>query len=292
VDQLSLNQLQTTKAPLNLDNEDSPFRGTRVLIAEDNVVNQEVVREMLLSFGCEVQIAENGKKALDLLADSSFDLVFMDCQMPEMDGYEATRAIRVKESNNGKEKRTPIVALTAHALKGDRDRCLDAGMDDYLSKPLSQGDLTVVLERWTGKRKPQKQNASWVQEQIQPGEDTNGNRIDQKALDQIRQLDRDGSAGILQKVLQIYLDESSVLFNKVQQAIHERDFEGLRAAAHSLKSSSAQVGAQEFSEFCKEMETFGRREGIDGLEEIFPQARLEYEQVRNELLVELERSQE
>jgi len=137
-----------------------------------------------------------------------------------------------------------------------------------------------------------KQNESSVQQKTQSEKDSNWDRIDWRALDQIRQLDQDVSAGILETVLQIYLDESSALFNKIQNAIREGESESLRGAAHSLKSSSAQLGAKKPSEFCKEMEAFGRRESIDGVEEIYPQAELEYEEVRRELSVELERSKE
>ena len=170
---------------------------------------------------------------------------------------------------------------------GHEDVCADNG-----SKPLSQSELVAVLERWVEEENQVEPEDLPFQQKTQPDDDTNGDRIDRKALDQIRQLDQDGSAGILQKVLQIYLDESSALFKKIQNAIRERDAEGLQAAAHSLKSSSAQIGALGFSEFCKEMEVFGRRESIGGAEEIYPQAELEYEEVRKALSMELCRYKE
>jgi signal transduction histidine kinase/DNA-binding response OmpR family regulator len=128
----------------------------RVLVAEDNLVNQEVTRGMLESLGCRVEVAGTGREAVEALAGASrYDVVFMDCQMPEMDGYEATRLIREAEANRQPPERSgagvahlPIIALTAHALEGDRKKCLDAGMDDYLSKPFSLEQLTAVLDRW------------------------------------------------------------------------------------------------------------------------------------------------
>ncbi len=120
--------------------------GRRVLVVEDNDVNQLVTRRMLEKLGVEVEVADNGRVALDRLAAKSFDLVLMDCQMPEMDGYAATRAIRRREKRNG--GRMPVVALTASALVGDRERCLAAGMDDYLSKPVTGAELTRVIGRW------------------------------------------------------------------------------------------------------------------------------------------------
>jgi CheY-like chemotaxis protein len=116
-----------------------------VLLAEDNCVNQEVVTGILALFGLRVEAVGNGRAAVEAWRSTSYDLIFMDCQMPEMDGYEATRTIREEEGRGG---RTPIVALTAHALEGDRDLSLAAGMDDHLSKPFRITQLEAVLERW------------------------------------------------------------------------------------------------------------------------------------------------
>ena len=124
-------------------------RPLRILLAEDNEINQEVAREMILEFGCDCLCVETGVQALDAVQKGGFDLVLMDCQMPKMDGYEATSKIRQWEKENTKGKRLPIIALTAHAMTGDRERCLAAGMDDYLSKPLEVEKLKAAIERWT-----------------------------------------------------------------------------------------------------------------------------------------------
>ena len=116
----------------------------RILLAEDNVVNQKVAARMLEKLGCTVDIAEDGQVALETLEQGSYDLIFMDCQMPRLDGYETTRSIRASESDH----RIPIVAMTANAMAGDREKCLAAGMDDYLSKPIHREALIRVLERW------------------------------------------------------------------------------------------------------------------------------------------------
>jgi signal transduction histidine kinase len=129
----------------------APRWGARILVAEDNAVNQEVAVAMLESLGCEVDVAGNGREALEGIARGPYDLVFMDCQMPEMDGFQATRAIREREARRSPSDSRPrqvIVALTAHALQGDRERCLDAGMDDYVSKPFNFEDLEAALRRW------------------------------------------------------------------------------------------------------------------------------------------------
>jgi CheY-like chemotaxis protein len=127
------------------------FRGDRdvpplrVLLAEDNPVNQFVAREMLERLHCEVQVVSNGQLAVETLRQAPVDLVFMDCDMPVMDGFEATRAIRAQEAPG---QHVPIVAMTAAAFDGDRERCLAAGMDDYLAKPVRLGDLAACLEEW------------------------------------------------------------------------------------------------------------------------------------------------
>jgi CheY-like chemotaxis protein len=121
--------------------------GPRVLLAEDNPINQSLALRLLQKLGCRVDVAGNGREAVAAAARADYALIFMDCQMPEMDGFEATAAIRKAESASG---RVPIIALTASAMQGDREACLGAGMDDYLSKPLRFGDLERALRHWLG----------------------------------------------------------------------------------------------------------------------------------------------
>jgi signal transduction histidine kinase/CheY-like chemotaxis protein len=122
-------------------------RRARVLIAEDNVMNQKVAVRMLEKLGCRVDVVANGLEAVDALARIAYDCIFMDCQMPEMDGFEATAAIRAHETQSGRH--VPIIAMTANAMQGDRKRCLDAGMDDYVSKPVQSEKLEAMLQKWT-----------------------------------------------------------------------------------------------------------------------------------------------
>ncbi len=116
-----------------------------MLVAEDNPINQKVATSMLKKIGCSTDLAGNGQEAVERCRKQHYDLVFMDCQMPGMDGFEATAAIRAEESDS---RRTPIVAMTAHAMPSDRERCLAAGMDDYLTKPISVEQLRAVIARW------------------------------------------------------------------------------------------------------------------------------------------------
>ena len=116
-----------------------------ILIAEDNMINQKVIERMVQKLGYRADLVANGKEALDALSRAPYGLVFMDCQMPEMDGFEACREIRNRDLPTS---RIPIIAITANAMKGDRERCLAAGMDDYVSKPFKQDDLKNVIEKW------------------------------------------------------------------------------------------------------------------------------------------------
>jgi CheY-like chemotaxis protein len=124
---------------------DKEKKNTLVLVVEDYLVNQELTKELLEMMSCTVDVADSGKEALNLVGKNKYDLIFMDIQMPKMDGYETTRQIRRIE---GDKRHTPIVALTANALQGDREKCLSAGMDDYISKPFRGSDLEAIIMRW------------------------------------------------------------------------------------------------------------------------------------------------
>ncbi len=130
-------------ASIDVDIEEAPSTSLRVLLAEDNLVNQMIASKMLEKLGCQVDVAANGQEAVDMLDMLPYDIVFMDCQMPEMDGFEATRVIRRKEESSCEH--VPIIAMTANAMAGDRERCLEAGMDDYLSKPVLPAELQRVV---------------------------------------------------------------------------------------------------------------------------------------------------
>jgi two-component system, sensor histidine kinase and response regulator len=248
------------------------FEG-HVLLVEDNPVNQELAQNILEVFGCRVDVAANGREYLAAVDRSSYDLVLMDCQMPEMDGFEATAEIRQREAHEDNRRRLAVVALTAHALQGDREHCLGAGMDDYLSKPFTQDQLVMILERWLTRKVGTDPNhrtvaspvASTIGTKFTP-EDTDDSSLpvmDRQTLTAIRALQRPGKPDVLNKAINIYLDTAPKLLRALRIALEARDAIGIHTAAHSLKSSSASLGALELAHWCKELETMGRMQALN-----------------------------
>lgn len=200
---------------------DDIYLGGHILIAEDNLTNQKVVTAMLKSIGCTFEVAANGKEALKILTQEVFDMILMDGQMPELDGYETTLRIRAGEAGNSC-RTIPIIAVTASAIKGDVERCLEVGMDDYISKPISQEDLTFRLKKWLGSR---------------------GRSFDPTKLRELDQLETDNMIGLAQEVVEIFIDSAPRIFKELKTALKGGDREGLTQIAHSFKSTCANVGA-------------------------------------------------
>jgi len=259
--------------------------GARVLLAEDNGVNQEVAVAMLEALGCRVCAVGNGREALDKLERTPFDLVLMDCQMPQMDGFEATRALREREAaaaGADPPKRLPIIALTAHAMAGDREECLAAGMDDYLSKPFTKQGLRSVLERWatsfTGK------GGETSRRTERPG--GGAACLDRSALDKLGALAKGEPSALLSRVVETYLRSAGELVRSLRDALETSDSSAAARAAHQLKSSSAQLGAHRLSILCKELEAQTRKGLLEGGAERFAEISLELEAVQEALVTE------
>ena len=221
------------------------LRGTRVLLVEDNIVNRQLAIEILGSFGCELAIATNGEEALFHLAMARFDLVLMDCQMPVLDGLSATRLWRAREAQSSAD-RTPIVALTANALQGDRIACLDAGMDEYLTKPFSSAQLREVMIRML---KPETSGAATTAAQATPAAASLHEQtppldpgLEAAALAAIAELDPGGQKGLVQRIVALFVDDSARLLAEFAGALDGGDTDSARRSAHTLKSTAANVG--------------------------------------------------
>ena len=239
----------------------------RVLMAEDNGVNQFVARNMLKSLGCEFDIVPNGQEAWLAVQRGGYDIVLMDCQMPVMDGYAATREIRAWEQVSGQPQRMPIVALTANALVGDADVCLAAGMDDHLAKPYSRNQLGSLMARWLPAHlvegsvdAPRTQPAPLVAV-AEPAALRCGARcaLDAKALANIRALD-DGEGAILDEVIGMYLDETPRHLDGLRNAVSAKDAAEL-AASRTPSSRPAATSARASSASCAASSSAGQRSG-------------------------------
>jgi two-component system sensor histidine kinase/response regulator len=207
-----------------------------VLVAEDNPVNQVVIETMLRQRGLEVDLANDGLEALARLDPERHVAVFMDCQMPNLDGYETTARIRAEEPE---ERHVPIVAMTAHAFEGDRERCLRAGMDDYLSKPLRAADLDPVLERWIAARSP-----------------VGDGLVDGERVNSMLSL----GSSLVEKLLEVFARTTPPMLEELRSAVEAGDADARRRLAHKLRGSADTVGAQRLSELALELEN-GNGEG-------------------------------
>ncbi|MBE9119659.1 response regulator [Tychonema sp. LEGE 07199] len=277
----------------------------RILLAEDNVVNQKVATHLLDRIGYRADIAANGLEVLEACKRQSYDVVLMDVQMPEMDGLEATRRICQEWPANRKPR---IIAMTANAMQGDREKCLEAGMDDYITKPVRREELAIAL----GKCQPlQRDELDAVAElknpqiteqvdseaagysMVQPAANS---PIDFHVLQSLRELDDDEDPDFLGELIKIYLLDAPQQLETIKEAIFLGDADSLKLASHTLKSSSANLGAVSFSEVCKELEYMGRMAVESGGEQVFDartardrllEAETEWEKVRMAFETEL-----
>ncbi len=259
----------------------------RVLVAEDSPINQEVASQHLRVMGCQVDVVDNGVAAVRAVAQTEYDLVLMDCQMPEMDGYEAARRIRREEEDNA-GSRLPIIALTANAVKGDREACLAAGMDDYLAKPFTQKQLHGTMLRWL----PTAQfTTAAPPESARPPELADPSLLDEEALRSIRELERNGASGMLARVVEMYRNSAPQLLSDIRRGVEEGDADRIRRAAHTMKSSSANLGAVVVVALCKRLEDEARAGKLADADTLVDQIEEELGQITEVLASEVERKQ-
>jgi CheY-like chemotaxis protein len=237
-----------------------------ILLAEDGLVNQKVAVNLLENRGYKVTVANNGREALVALDSGSFDIVLMDVQMPEMDGLEATTIVREKEKATGGH--IPIIAMTAHAMKGDCERCLAAGMDGYIAKPIRAKDLYKTLEITTAKL--------WGSQ-----------RQDDTTSDEKEILDRDeimkqtgANEETLKEIVELFAIESVKLLKRIRDAITNEDTSELQRAAHTLKGSVRIFGAERAARAALRLETMGRDKNLLDAEQTWQVLVKEIEQLK------------
>jgi len=214
----------------------------RILLVEDNIVNQKVAIRMLEKLGYRCDVAANGLEALKALDNIFYDLVFMDCQMPEMDGYEATREIRRLQ---GAAKHTPIVAMTAEALEGDREKCINAGMDDYLSKPIQMNILKMILEKYISQVADNEETIL-----AEPVEIEENPPVDVERLREVA----GGDKNFVQELIHLFREETLTRKSGMEKALAEKDLEALRKEAHSAKGSAGNIGASNLQDIAAKLQ--------------------------------------
>jgi two-component system sensor histidine kinase/response regulator len=256
----------------------------RILLAEDNKVNQKVALVMLESFGLQVDIVEHGLAAVTAVQKLNYDLILMDMQMPEMDGLEATRVIREMEASGKLSSAIAIIALTANAMKGDMESCMQAGMNGYLSKPFSVSQLYEALVPWLNIPRQCKTddmvkiNLSENLQNTEGDESWKTAAVDPEALNKIAALNQEQSDSLVAKVAHLFLE---MLENSLQElAEPTQQADNVRQVAHSLKSSSANVGAYRLAELCKQLEQAAVAEMASLFPELIIKIRLEADIVK------------
>ena len=242
-------------------------KSLRLLLTEDNLVNQKLAAFLLEKRGHSVVVVGNGREAVEILHHQNFDVVLMDVQMPEMDGFEATRLIRARERDTGGHM--PIVAMTAHAMKGDRERCLEVGMDGYISKPLNPSELFEAVESLGG---PAAEAATT------PARST----VDEApAFDRSAALGRvGGDIAQLRAVIELYFEESPVWLTQIRDGVAKGDAASVRHAAHSLKSAVGIFGSKEACRLAQQLETMGHDQNLAGADEVMLQLERAIDELR------------
>jgi signal transduction histidine kinase/CheY-like chemotaxis protein/HPt (histidine-containing phosphotransfer) domain-containing protein len=259
----------TVQNKLSMDKNtlDGKFRGLFVLIVEDNLVNQQVTENMLIKLGCSSKIAENGQEAIDMLEKTDFDLVLMDIQMPKMDGLTATRHIRenrTKVRNNV----IPIVAMTAHALKGHKEKCFDAGMNDFLTKPLSIDALARAIDKL--EIEPRDVIDEKISEPQADVSDNKNEKIDNRIFDRQSLMDRvGGNEEVLKNIIQLFLEETPKQLNDLEKFLASSDIAAATNSAHSIKGSAGNFGACQMREVAHCLEQLCYEKQLDKANETF-----------------------
>lgn len=259
-----------------MDQKEQPKFSGRVLVAEDVETNQMLAKSLLGRLGLDVTIARDGEEAVRKVEEDSFDLIFMDIQMPNMDGYEAMRTLR---SDGIKE---PIIALTAHAMKGDDQKCIDAGADDYLTKPIDRRKLAETL----GKYMPAAQEdmgskavAVDGSAEKAPGSQETGGEDDETIINWEKLIERFGDEEIIEEILPTYLEDNKEHFEKLSEAMKKSRFEAIDFHAHAIKGAGRNLGTTRLADIASRLEIAGKEENIESAKRAFSELKPEFQRV-------------
>ena len=242
-------------------------RKARILLAEDNMVNQKVAMRILEKGGHRIDAVADGREALEAVNRVQYDIVLMDVQMPEMDGYTATQEIRNPRSA---VRNIPVIAMTAHAMKGDREKCLAAGMDDYISKPVKPKELLEMVERWAGK-----QVLHPLMSNDKP-RDPISSPVDIKHLQEIT----GGDSAFEREIAALFLKDTVEHLSGLKKAINEENGSALERAAHTVKGAALNMGAEKFGELALALETKGKSGTLEGAQNMLAELEAEFQRVK------------
>ncbi len=266
------------------DHKDSVHRkfNARILLVEDNEVNIQFAKSALEYFKCSVDVARNGYEAIEAYTRNTYDLVFMDCQMPEMDGYEA--AMRIKEmQGNGDSRFVPVIALTAHALSGDKDKALASGMDDYLCKPFKLDEMEAMLEKWLFKDDADEHEANSPKK----GENDRKAVLDRSVIGALNALAKPGQPSVFHTIAGLFLKNTPELLEQIRNAHVNNDHETVLRLAHSLKSSSASLGALKLSQCARRLELKAKKGELEEFEALIQEIERAFNDARSAIESEL-----
>lgn len=275
--------LTNTRAPSEKAPEAKPdaprpvTQPLQILLCDDNSINQKVATRILQQIGYKPDVVANGLEALDALDKKRYDLVFMDVMMPEMDGLEATREIRKRQKGAVSEtykSRIIIIAMTAQAMQGDREKCLAAGMDDYLAKPIRPGDVSGMINKWAAAESDTKSAAAPV---AAAAPATDAPPIE---MDRLAEL-ADGDTGTLRELVELFTKQTTRQLSQLEEAVHGNKAEEVRHLAHSCKGASATMGMAPLAAIFYELEKKGRAGVLDGAEPLLAAAAAEFMRVQN-----------
>ncbi|RJG25865.1 response regulator [Massilia cavernae] len=261
---------------------DRPQFAAHVLLAEDHATNQIVAAMMLRNLGCRVDIAANGRETLDMMEASSYDLVFMDCEMPEMDGFEATSAIRARTDIKAQ---VPIIAVTAQSMQGDRERCVQAGMDDYITKPVQQEAFAAALARWLrGDSEPAAggagQTAGAAAGTTHP---VAAAALDAEVVARLRDLTAQSDPSLLEQIYASFQNDGLERIGALRRCASSGDMLALRQVAHALKGASANVGALRMADIARRLQALDDNGPLSGAQDLIDQLGVEFGRVRSDI---------
>jgi len=277
----SVEEHQRSQSDRSIDNYQTALAAEiplRILVAEDNQINQKLVQNIFEGLGYKPSLVSNGKEAVRIVEKQPFDIIFMDVQMPEMDGLEATRYINQRLNLPLKPV---IIAMTAFALEGDKDKCLEAGMDDYISKPFLVEEIIERIRKWFPHPSGAQQKDTVTKPIARAA--TKGDVLDETVLKRLKEMTAGSDPAFFKQVIRMYIDQSAELVKSIAIACREKNATQLAQDAHKLKGSSLNVGAKKVSDTCLRLERNGKNGETNGCEPLVAQLQRDFSEAAAEL---------